>query len=115
MKKSILIGLMVALTPLVTFADTKLSSTTTVKRIFTYKTAAVVELGTAMTKNSGCTYAKSGKYVALRFSEAGSKEMYSALLSAKISKQKVKIGTRDCDNIWSGDGTMNKIYRVTLQ
>jgi len=115
MKKNILIGLMVAMTPLVTFADTQLSSATNIKRIFTYKTAAVIELKAPMTKNSGCTYSKSGRYIALRFSESGSKELYSALLSAKVANQKVTIGTRDCDNIWSGDGTMNKIYRVTLQ
>jgi len=115
MKKNILTFALMALIPLSVYADTKLSSKTTVNRVFTYKSAAVVELGTAMGKNSGCTYSKSGKYVALRFGQSGSKEMYSALLTASVSGKKVTIGTSGCDNIWSGDGTMNKIYRITLE
>ncbi len=115
MKKNVLIGLIVALVPLFTFADIKVSSSTTIEKIYTYKTAAVIKLSKAMAKNSGCTYDKSGQFVALRFSEEGSKEMFSALLTAKVAKQIVTIGTSGCDNIWSGDGTMNKIYRITLQ
>ena len=115
MKKYTLAFAIIGLSTAVLSANSLLSPKTTIKRVFTYKTAAVIELTDAMSKNSGCTYSKSGKYIALRFSDAGAKEMYSSILSAYVAGLKIKMGTSGCDNIWSADGTMNKIYRVTLE
>ena len=115
MKKYLMAFALIGLVPAALSADALLSPKTTIKRVFTYKTAAVIELSDAMKKDSGCTYSKSGKYIALRFSDAGAKEMYSSILSAYVAGLKIKMGTKGCDPIWSGDGTMNKIYRVTLE
>ena len=113
--KKIIAGALVLVTTQLMAANAILSPVTKVKKVFVYKTAAVLELETPMNKEPSCTYNKSGKYVALRFSEAGSKEMFATVLSAYAAGMTVKIGTKGCDNIWSADGTMNKIYRVTLQ
>jgi hypothetical protein len=111
MKKILAIVCASALIPMAVSAK-QVSSKVTVEKIYTYKTAAVIKLSKAM-KNDGCTYSKSGQFVALRFAE-DTKEMYSALLTAFVSGKKVIVGASGCDNIWSGDGTMNKVYRVTL-
>lgn len=113
MKKYLLAFALIGLIPATVSADTLLSSKTTIQKIFTYKTAVVLKLTDAMPSNEDCTYSKSGKYVALRFNEE-SKELFSTLLSAYIANQKVEIGTNDCDDIWHANGTMNKVYRVSL-
>ena len=115
MKKYTVAFTLLGLIPLMLSAETILSSKTTISKIYTYKSAAVVELHKTMKKNSGCTYGKSGKYIALRFNDEGSKQMFSAILSAYISNSKVRFGTSGCDSIWKSVGTMNKIYRVTLE
>ena len=115
MKKIMLATAIVGLLVSPSFADTKVSDKTKIERIYTYKTAAVLKLAKAMKKNSGCTYKNAGKYVALRFGETGSKEMYSAALSAFVAGKNIKIGTKGCDPIWTGDGTMNKIYKIQLE
>ncbi|HIP26655.1 MAG TPA: hypothetical protein EYG80_03265 [Flavobacteriaceae bacterium] len=97
----------------VVLADTLLSSKTTIKKIFAYRSGAVIELASPMGKNEGCSYAKSGRYVAIRYDNQ-TKELYSALLSAYVANLTVEIGTKGCDNIWSSVGTMNKLYKLTL-
>jgi len=114
MKKIVLGALLLTATNLMAY-NAILSSVTKIKRVFVYKTAAVLELETPMNKEPSCTYSKSGKYVALRYSDSGAKEMFATVLTAYAAGLTVKIGTKGCDNIWAGDGTMNKIYRVTLQ
>ena len=112
--KKVMVGILLAgLTATGAFADTKLSSRTTIKKIYNYSSGVVLELSTPMAKNQGCTYSKSGRYVALRHNET-SKELYSTLLSAYVANLKVQIGTRNCDDIWSSVGTMNKVYKVVL-
>ena len=113
MKKYLLAFALIGLIPATVSADTLLSSKTTIKKMFTYKTATVLELANPMPANEDCTYSKAGRYVALRYDE-NNKELFSTILSAYIANQKVEIGTNDCDNIWSSVGTMNKVYKITL-
>jgi len=112
MKKNTLLVAILATLPMGLFASS-VTPTTTITKMYVYKTAAVIKVKNKA-DNEGCGYSRSGEFIAIRFGETGSKELYSAVLSAYVSGAKVQIGTSGCDNIWSGDGTMNKAYRITL-
>lgn len=112
--KNILIVTFLLLSTVESALSKDVSPLTKIKKLYGYTTGAVLELENQSTNNSGCSYSKSGKYLAIRFNTAEERALYSTILTAFTAEINVKIASRDCDPIWGTTKTMNKIYNIVL-
>ena len=90
------------------------SPVTTITKIYTYTTGAVLKLATPSTNNSGCTYSKSGEYLAIRFNTPEERVLFSSVLTAFTIGTPIQVASRGCDAIWGTSKTMNKVYSLTI-
>jgi hypothetical protein len=88
---------------------------TKILKIYTYGDGAVIKVANPAENTEGCSYDRSGEFLALRLDTEGKKAMYSSLLSALVASRDVVIAASDCDDIWGEDNTMGSIYRVQIR
>lgn len=77
-----------------------------------YETYAVVRLATPGQNSENCTHNTAGNWAAISFDSNKNKEMYSAILSARIADKSIGFGLSGCKS-W-GSTTVPSIYRVDL-
>jgi|GEM_PF-3545669 len=85
---------------------------TAIEKMSVYDTYAVIKLKTPGLNSEGCSKSDAGRYASVSFDTANGREMYSALLSAKLAKAEVGLGLSGCRS-W-GSATIPLIYRVDL-
>ena len=77
-----------------------------------YTPYAVVQLATPSENLDGCTSSSAESYVAINFDNTAGKELYAAVLAARLNNQLVGFGVSGCRN-W-GEVTVPLVYRVDL-
>lgn len=83
-----------------------------VKKIQAYSTYAVIHLDVQNQNLDGCTKSNAKSVVIVTYDSEKGKELYSTILSARISGALVGYGVNGC-HMW-GDGTAPLVYRVDL-
>ncbi|GAA5442075.1 hypothetical protein Misp06_00236 [Microbulbifer sp. NBRC 101763] len=92
-----------------------------VEYLRTYKGYAVATLTNEGPNPNGCTATYknwgAGRYVAIEFDTEEGQEMYSALLAAYLSGNKVAFGAydgKDRCKMWNGTNTIPVAYRIDI-
>jgi len=87
-----------------------------ISKVQVYTTYAIVQLESPGQNIDGCTRNGAEKYVAISFRDAvgkaEGKELYSAVLSARVTVAPIGFGVSGCKD-W-GSGTVPLVYRVDL-
>ena len=83
-----------------------------VKLIQAYSTYAVIHLDEQNQNLDSCTKTNAKSVVIVTYDSVKGKELYSAVLSARVSGALVGFGVNGC-HTW-GDGTAPLVYRVDL-
>ena len=84
----------------------------TIEYIQVYKSTVFIHLDKQHKNTDNCTHKVAKDTVALAL-DTESKEIYSAILSARVSGTKIGFGVGGCQS-WGPSGTVPKIYRVDL-
>ena len=108
--KKIIVLVMLAL-PYSAFASEQIPSTKLLS-LAVYDTYAVVRLATPGENLENCSHGTAGNWAAVSFDSNTDKELYSAILSARIADKSIGFGVSGCKN-W-GVTTIPSIYRVDL-
>ncbi|TQV74922.1 hypothetical protein FLL45_08155 [Aliikangiella marina] len=109
MKKLIYIVLILTSSKLI--ASEQIPSTK-ILSLAVYDSYAVVRLATPGQNAENCSHSAAGNWAAISFDSNKNKEMYSAILSARIADKSIGFGLNGCRN-W-GTATVPSIYRVDL-
>ncbi len=83
-----------------------------ITKLTIYEDYVVVSLSTPAGNVDGCTKTNAESFVKIDTTSEAGREMYSAVLAARVAKQTVGFGVTGCAN-W-GSETIPLVYRVEL-
>ena len=108
--KKILIALSVLATTQIAMAGS--TTITKIKNVYVYEHYAVIKMANKHANPNACKHPNANEFLLMPTYTSGGSKMYSALLSAYVSGQKVKLGYSRC-SVW-GSTTIPRVYGITL-